>query len=62
MRIKEVQEKNGDYLNIVKREEDLAYDLMDQVKQVVYRLGKELLINRKKVKEEKEEEKMKKKR
>lgn len=58
MKIREGQERNGEYLNIAKREEDLAYDLMDEVKQVVYRLGKELLINRKKMKEDKEEERV----
>jgi CRISPR/Cas system-associated endonuclease Cas1 len=56
VKIREGQERNGEYLNIGKREEDLAYDLMDEVKQVVYRLGKELLVNRKKMKEEREEE------
>jgi hypothetical protein len=29
VKIREGQEKRGEYLNISKREEDLAYDLMD---------------------------------
>lgn len=62
IKIKEGQEKSGEYLNIGKREEDLAYDLMDEIKQVVYSLGKELLINRKRAKEEKGDERIKNKR